>query len=52
MRRRGGGHVGVVSGFDRRGNPVIIAGIAGGRPSRVREYPVPRARVWRFVRAI
>lgn len=26
LSRRGGGHVGIVSGFDERGNPVIVSG--------------------------
>lgn len=45
MRRKGGGHVGIVSGFTRRGDPVVISGNHGGR---VREavYPRERIRSW------
>jgi uncharacterized protein (TIGR02594 family) len=46
MSRRGGGHVGVVSGFDDRGNPIIISGNHG---NRVAETVYPRGRVYAFV---
>lgn len=46
MSRRGGGHVGVVSGFDASGNPIIISGNNGGR---VREAVYPRGRIYAFV---
>jgi uncharacterized protein (TIGR02594 family) len=36
MGRRGGGHVGVVSGIDAGGNPIVVAGNNG---NRVREAP-------------
>jgi uncharacterized protein (TIGR02594 family) len=38
LHRGRGGHVGLVSGFDAQGDPILIAGNAGG--GRVREYPV------------
>lgn len=47
MGRRRGGHVGVVSGIDARGNPIIISGNAGG--NRVREWAYPRSRIIAFV---
>lgn len=31
LSRKGGHHVGVVKGFDRAGNPVVISGNSGGR---------------------
>jgi uncharacterized protein (TIGR02594 family) len=45
MGRRGGGHVGVVSGFTAKGDPVVISGNHGGR---VREavYSRSRIRAW------
>jgi uncharacterized protein (TIGR02594 family) len=45
MGRRGGGHVGVVSGFDASGNPIVIS---GNHNNRVREavYPRSRIRAW------
>lgn len=45
MGRRGGGHVGVVSGFTRNGDPIVISGNHGGR---VREsvYSRRRIRAW------
>lgn len=46
MWRGTGGHVGVVSGFDRRGNPVIISGNHG---HRVAESVYPRGRVYAYV---
>jgi uncharacterized protein (TIGR02594 family) len=47
MSRRGGGHVGVVSGIDASGNPVIISGNSRGR--RVAESVYPRGRVYAYV---
>lgn len=41
-------HVGIVSGFDGAGNPILISGNNGGR---VREAPYPRRRVLAFVSA-
>lgn len=46
MSRRGGGHVGVVSGFDAKGNPIIISGNHG---HRVAESTYPRGRVYAYV---
>ena len=52
MGRKGGGHVGVVSGIDSKGNPVIISGNTwghGSRRSRVMEAAIPRGRVYAYV---
>ncbi|CCD99508.1 conserved hypothetical protein [Bradyrhizobium sp. STM 3809] len=46
MSRRGGGHVGVVSGVDAQGNPIVISGNYG---HRVREAAVSRGRVYAYV---
>jgi uncharacterized protein (TIGR02594 family) len=46
MGRRGGGHVGVVSGLDAQGNPIVISGNSG---HRVREMPVSRGRIYAYV---
>jgi uncharacterized protein (TIGR02594 family) len=46
MGRRGGGHVGVVSGIDSKGNPILISGNNG---NRVREAPVSRGRIYSYV---
>lgn len=46
MGRRGGGHVGVVSGIDRRGNPIIVSGNHG---HRVAESVYPRGRIHAYV---
>ncbi|WP_316196541.1 CHAP domain-containing protein [Bradyrhizobium sp. SZCCHNS3053] len=45
MGRRGGGHVGVVSGFTRNGDPIVIS---GNHSHRVAEsvYPRSRIRAW------
>ncbi|GAB9153363.1 C40 family peptidase [Bradyrhizobium diazoefficiens] len=45
MGRRGGGHVGVVSGFTAKGDPIVISGNHSGR---VREavYSRHRIRAW------
>ena len=45
-RGRRGGHVGVVSGIDGNGNPIIISGNHGGR---VAETTYPRGRVYAYV---
>ena len=45
-RGRGGGHVGVVSGIDASGNPIVVSGNNG---NRVREAPVSRGRVYAYV---
>ncbi len=52
MGRKGGGHVGVVSGIDGKGNPIIISGNTWGGGSKrhtVREAPVSRGRVYAYV---
>jgi uncharacterized protein (TIGR02594 family) len=46
MGRRGGGHVGVVSGFDPAGNPIIIS---GNHNHRVAESVYPRGRIYAYV---
>jgi uncharacterized protein (TIGR02594 family) len=45
-RGRGGGHVGVVSGIDANGNPIIISGNHG---HRVGEGVYPRGRIYAYV---
>jgi uncharacterized protein (TIGR02594 family) len=46
MGRRGGGHVGVVSGIDASGNPILVSGNNG---NRVREASYPRGRITAYV---
>jgi uncharacterized protein (TIGR02594 family) len=46
MGRRGGGHVGVVSGIDAKGNPIVVSGNHG---RRVAESVYPRSRVYAYV---
>jgi uncharacterized protein (TIGR02594 family) len=46
MSRRGGGHVGVVSGIDASGNPIVVSGNNG---NRVREAPISRSRIYAYV---
>jgi uncharacterized protein (TIGR02594 family) len=46
MGRRGGGHVGVVSGIDAMGNPIVVSGNNG---NRVREAPISRGRIYAYV---
>jgi uncharacterized protein (TIGR02594 family) len=46
MGRRGGGHVGVVSGIDARGNPIVVSGNHG---HRVAEAVYPRGRIYAYV---
>jgi uncharacterized protein (TIGR02594 family) len=46
MGRRGGGHVGVASGIDASGNPIVVSGNNG---NRVREAPVSRGRIYAYV---
>lgn len=48
MRRRGGGHVGVVSGVTSDGDPIIISGNSSGR---VQERVYPRQRITTYVEA-
>jgi uncharacterized protein (TIGR02594 family) len=45
-RGRTGGHVGVVSGFDRRGNPIVIS---GNYSHRVAEAVYSRGRIYAYV---
>ena len=46
MGRRGGGHVGVVSGIDANGNPIVVSGNNG---HRVREATYSRGRIYAYV---
>jgi uncharacterized protein (TIGR02594 family) len=46
MGRRGGGHVGIITGIDAQGNPIMISGNNG---NRVREAPVWRGRIYAYV---
>jgi uncharacterized protein (TIGR02594 family) len=46
MRRRGGGHVGVVSGVDPNGNPIVIS---GNHNRTTAESVYPRSRVVAYV---
>jgi uncharacterized protein (TIGR02594 family) len=46
MGRRGGGHVGIITGIDASGNPIMISGNNG---NRVREAPVSRGRIYAYV---
>jgi uncharacterized protein (TIGR02594 family) len=46
MARRGGGHVGIVSGIDRKGNPIVISGNYG---HRVAEASISRGRIYAYV---
>jgi uncharacterized protein (TIGR02594 family) len=46
MARRGGGHVGVVSGIDASGNPIIIS---GNHNDKVEESTYPRGRILAYV---
>lgn len=46
MSRRGGGHVGVVSGIDAKGNPIVISGNHG---RRVAESTYSRGRIYAYV---
>jgi uncharacterized protein (TIGR02594 family) len=46
MGRRGGGHVGVVSGIDGSGNPIVVSGNHG---HRVAESVYPRGRIYAYV---
>lgn len=46
MRRRGGGHVGVVAGIDPNGNPIIIS---GNHNHTVAEATYPRHRIVAYV---
>jgi len=46
MGRRGGGHVGIITGIDASGNPIMISGNNG---NRVREAPISRGRINAYV---
>ena len=46
MGRRGGGHVGIITGIDSAGNPIMISGNNG---NRVREAPISRGRIYAYV---
>lgn len=46
MGRRGGGHVGIITGVDDKGNPIMIS---GNSSHRVREAPVSRGRIYAYV---
>jgi uncharacterized protein (TIGR02594 family) len=46
MARRGGGHVGIVSGIDAKGNPIVISGNYG---HRVAESSISRGRIYAYV---
>lgn len=45
MGRRGGGHVGIVSGFTKNGDPIVISGNHGHRVAES-VYPRRRIRAW------
>jgi uncharacterized protein (TIGR02594 family) len=45
-RGRGGGHVGIITGVDAKGNPIMISGNNG---NRVREAPISRGRIYAYV---
>ncbi len=47
MSRGGrGGHVGIITGIDAQGNPIMISGNNG---NRVREAPISRGRIYAYV---
>ena len=46
MGRRGGGHVGIITGIDAAGNPIMISGNNG---NRVRETSVSHGRIYAYV---
>ncbi len=46
MSRRGGGHVGIVSGIDAKGNPIVVS---GNHSRRVAESVYPRGRIYAYV---
>jgi uncharacterized protein (TIGR02594 family) len=45
-RGRGGGHVGIITGIDAKGNPIMISGNNG---NRVREAPISHGRIYAYV---
>jgi uncharacterized protein (TIGR02594 family) len=46
MSRRGGGHVGVVSGVDSKGNVIVVS---GNHNNTVAESVYPRSRIYAYV---
>ena len=46
MGRRGGGHVGIITGVDAHGNPIMISGNNG---NRVKEAPISRGRIYAYM---
>jgi uncharacterized protein (TIGR02594 family) len=46
MGRRGGGHVGIITGIDAQGDPIMIS---GNNRNRVREAPISRGRIYAYV---
>ena len=48
LSRKGGGHVGIVKGYDRSGNPILISGNHGNRVA-VSAYPKSRVIGYRWV---
>jgi uncharacterized protein (TIGR02594 family) len=46
LRRQGGGHVGIVTGVDSNGNPIVIS---GNHNHRVAVATYPRSRVIAYV---
>ena len=45
-RGRRGGHVGIITGVDAKGNPIMISGNNG---NRVREAPISRGKIYAYV---
>jgi uncharacterized protein (TIGR02594 family) len=45
-RGRSGGHVGIITGVDGKGNPIMISGNNG---NRVKEAPISRGRIYAYV---
>ena len=45
-RGRSGGHVGIITGVDASGNPIMISGNNG---NRVKEAPISRGRIYAYV---
>jgi uncharacterized protein (TIGR02594 family) len=45
-RGRRGGHVGIITGIDAKGNPIMISGNNG---NRVREAPISRGKIYAYV---
>jgi len=45
-RGRSGGHVGIITGVDDKGNPIMISGNNG---NRVKEAPISRGRIYAYV---